>query len=385
MSIKCRLLSLALMFSSVLGMSVALAEDDGAEESTALSIGSKAPALDIEHWVSDGEGKFKHIKEFEKGKVYVVEFWATWCGPCVRSMPHLAELQEKYGEQGVTLISISDEDLDTVTRFLEKEVPNSKKTYGELTSVYCLTTDPDRSVSKDYMEAAGQNGIPTSFLVGKDGHIEWIGHPMYLDDPERGDVLKNVLNDSWDREAEAKQFRKQQEVELAMMRLSQLLGTGKVDEALGILNKLIDSTDDDAMVAQLKNIRFRVLMMQGGDAAMEAIEKMAEASADDAQQLNEIAWNAYQMLNQMPSSDEKLVAAALGVAEKAAKVAPEDGSVLDTLAHLVHFNGDLDRAIELQTKAVEFSADPQLKQITSRFLKQLQDEKEEADEEANEE
>ncbi|MFM7520921.1 MAG: hypothetical protein ACKO9B_10680, partial [Planctomycetota bacterium] len=47
-----------------------------------FGVGSKAPALDIEHWVQkagrDADGKFSPVTEFEKGKVYVVEFWATW-------------------------------------------------------------------------------------------------------------------------------------------------------------------------------------------------------------------------------------------------------------------------------------------------------------------
>ena len=148
-----------------------------------LGIGSEAPRLDIEHWVQDGNGFFKPVEEFQQGKVYVVEFWATWCAPCIASMPHLAELQQKYRGRGVQIISISDETLDEVQELLQKENDEEGKTFAEINSAYSLTTDPDRSVHEDYMEASNQQGIPTSFIVGKTGQIEWIGHPMELDEP----------------------------------------------------------------------------------------------------------------------------------------------------------------------------------------------------------
>lgn len=91
-----------------------------------LTIGSDAPPLDVEHWVQNGNGKFKPVTKVQAGKVYVVEFWATWCGPCVQSMPHLAALQTEYASKGVQLISISDEDLETVEKFLEREVRHQR-------------------------------------------------------------------------------------------------------------------------------------------------------------------------------------------------------------------------------------------------------------------
>jgi thiol-disulfide isomerase/thioredoxin len=137
-----------------------------------LTIGSPAPAIDIEHWVQDGEGKYKPVTEFKKDKVYVVEFWATWCGPCIMSMPHIAQLQADYADKDVQVISISDEDLDTVKEFLERD-NGEGETFADVTKGYCLTTDPDKSVYADYMEAAGQNGIPTAFIVGKTSAIRW--------------------------------------------------------------------------------------------------------------------------------------------------------------------------------------------------------------------
>jgi thiol-disulfide isomerase/thioredoxin len=148
-----------------------------------FGIGSKAPDLDIEHWIQDGNGFFKPVKKFDDGNVYVVEFWATWCGPCIQSMPHLAELQNKYRGSNVQIVSVSDESVDEVKDLLAKENEELGKTFSDITAAYSLTTDPDGSVQKDYMAAAKQDGIPTSFLVGKSGIIDWIGHPMDLDAP----------------------------------------------------------------------------------------------------------------------------------------------------------------------------------------------------------
>src|SRR5262245_45990939 len=66
-----------------------------------LKIGDKAPALAIDKWV-----KGTPVKAFEPGKTYVVEFWATWCGPCVATMPHISELQSKYKDK-VTFIGVN--------------------------------------------------------------------------------------------------------------------------------------------------------------------------------------------------------------------------------------------------------------------------------------
>ena len=87
-----------------------------------LEIGSSAPALDIQHWVQNGDGKFPRVTSFQKDKVYVVEFWATWCGPCVQSMPHLAALQAKYADKGLQIVSISNEPLEEVKAFLDNSI-----------------------------------------------------------------------------------------------------------------------------------------------------------------------------------------------------------------------------------------------------------------------
>src|SRR6266487_2199320 len=66
------------------------AQDDPKKPEAKLKIGDPAPAFKVSKWLQGTE-----VKSFEKGKVYVVEFWSTWCGPCIVMMPHMSELQQE--------------------------------------------------------------------------------------------------------------------------------------------------------------------------------------------------------------------------------------------------------------------------------------------------
>jgi len=387
------------------------------DEPAMLTIGSKAPNLDIEHWVSNGNGAFQKVTSIESGKVYVVEFWATWCGPCIGSMPHLAETQKKYADKGVQIISVSDEEIAIVNGFLEKEFEgpgeNAPKTYGELTSVYCLTCDPDGSVEKDYFRAAGQSGIPCCFIVGKTGLVEWIGHPMEMDTP-----LGEVVGGTWDRETFAVAFRKEQESAIMEMKLTALMQDGDTEGALALIAKArTDAAGDkdrlemlgdmefqikarpafeklqagnmkeglemlDALIAtatpaqkaQISMIRFSVMMQQRDfPAAAKALTEMANAENADPQMLNQITWTLFEMSQGDSGFDGALMEAATAASEKAAALAPDDGSILDTWAHLLHKQGKLDQAIEVQTKAMA-NPGPAAAEIKA-FLDQLIKEK----------
>ena len=341
-----------------------------------LSVGDKAPAIDIEHWVSDGNGRFGKVSEFEEGNVYVVEFWATWCGPCIASMPHIVEVQNKYAESGVQVISVSDEDLETVEEFLGKDVRGEDMTYAELTSAYCLTTDPDESVYEDYMLAAGQNGIPTAFIVGKSGEVEWIGHPMEMDEP-----LDMIVSDSWDREEWMKKQAAAEEAQAAIMNLIQKIGPmvneGEFEEALDVLDEEMAGTDNEELKGILKQVRFSILMESGGEELVGAFNEMVEENKEDAMMLNQISWAIVEKHMAGGEVSDDMINAATAAAELAVEQEPEDGAILDTLAHLLHMQGNLDRAIEVQEKAVEYAGD-EFGSDLSDYLDELKAEKEES-------
>src|SRR5688572_2739147 len=77
-----------------------------------LMVGDRTPGLEVAKWIQ-GEP----VKGFEKDKVYIVEFWASWCGPCKVSIPHLNALHEKFKDKGLVVIGMDireDEAMDGV-------------------------------------------------------------------------------------------------------------------------------------------------------------------------------------------------------------------------------------------------------------------------------
>jgi len=79
---------------------VAMLAAPATAQRTSLRVGSKAPGLDIEHWINSDE------LTIEKDQAYVIEFWATWCAPCLESIPHLSQLQDRYGDR-IAIVGIN--------------------------------------------------------------------------------------------------------------------------------------------------------------------------------------------------------------------------------------------------------------------------------------
>lgn len=352
---------------------LSLATHKHAAAADLLTIGSTAPPLDIEHWVQNGGGKYKPVTKFEDGKVYIVEFWATWCGPCVQSMPHIAQLQKDYAES-VQVVSVSDEELETVERFLQRPVRGAKEdadgnvpTYRELTKGYCLTTDPDGSSSADYMEAAAQGGIPTAFIVGKDAKIEWIGHPMSMDAP-----LKQIVNDTWDREAFAAQLKAEQEAQRLMQAVFAAMDSGDFDKAVKLVDAELEKTDNLQLAMLKLDVLFTAKRL---DAAAEHLQSIFKKLADHPSETNAVAWQVYQIAAQGGPSDAKLTSASVAAAKASLTKAKDQevrASLMDTIAHFMYLAGDAAGALALEKQALPMASDTD-RAFMENFVEELQE------------
>jgi len=100
-----------------------------------------------------------------RGKVVVVDFWATWCGPCIREMPHVRELHKKLKDKGFDVVGVNlDKDPDALAKFLqENDVPWEN-----------LTGEATQDLARKY----GIRGIPTMMLVDREGKVVAVSHQV---------------------------------------------------------------------------------------------------------------------------------------------------------------------------------------------------------------
>jgi len=127
-------------------------------ESSDLTCPASAKKANLDFTVSDMNGPKIALSSF-KGKVIVLDFWATWCPPCKAEIPGFVELQQAYGEKGLQIVGVSVDD-----------TPDKLKPFAaEFKMNYPVLVGLDRD---DLQDAYGPMwGIPTTFVISRDGRI----------------------------------------------------------------------------------------------------------------------------------------------------------------------------------------------------------------------
>jgi cytochrome c biogenesis protein CcmG/thiol:disulfide interchange protein DsbE len=125
---------------------------------TGGSCDPKAKPANLDFVLQDMHGKDVSLADY-KGKVVMLNFWATWCGPCKYEIPAFVELQEKYRDQGVAFLGFSvDDPIDKLKPFAEQYKMNYPVLVGE--------------GREDVQDAFGPIwGIPVTFMISRDGKI----------------------------------------------------------------------------------------------------------------------------------------------------------------------------------------------------------------------
>ena len=154
--------------------------DQETEASSVVVVGDCAPtfgATELLHGPSDASIRWEDLR----GRVVVLEFWATWCGPCVAAIPHLNDLVEELKGEPITFVSVTTESPSVVSRFLDSTPVNT-----------WVARDADGSLMQRY----GVGSIPRTVVVGPDRRIERITLPESLSAESLRDLARGRVP-SW--------------------------------------------------------------------------------------------------------------------------------------------------------------------------------------------
>lgn len=342
-----------------------------------LRVGGSAPELKIDKWV-----KGEPVTEFQDGKVYVVEFWATWCGPCVQSIPHLTKLQEKYADKGLTIVGITSaetgNDFDQIVSKVESFAAEKKMGY----TVAIENPKGERPTSVNYMQAANQRGIPAAFIVDGNQRIAYIGHPL---NPAFDTTLSQVIagefnmesalreaNDAAKAEAKIAEVRKKGDPILA--EVNTMMGEGNFSGALARVDDVVRLDSD--IYGQVAFTKFQFLMGHPDETVRDqagalkyAETLMNDLASGNATLQNQLAW----VLATMPEAPEGAAPLAVRLGENAVKLTTwSDADYVDTLAAAYNANSQHDMAVKTQMKAIETATNDQQKAEFQQRLEQYQ-------------
>lgn len=218
---------------TIISVILSTAKAQPLNEQNKLYVGDDAPPLKIEKWLKNGSS----IELFEKGKVYVIDLWATWCVPCLASMPHLSKLQEEYKTKGLEIIGITSEDpygntLQNIQNLLQKK--DSLIGYAMALVPVSKNKDSLQGIFvHPWMQAAGTMNMPTAFIVDRNGKLAYIGDPYAMEK-----TLEDVINGHYDLTQLRNDYLERLEAEKVLDSFNTALNNNDQQQAIITANKI---------------------------------------------------------------------------------------------------------------------------------------------------
>jgi len=301
-----------------------------------LKIGDAAPALSIETFV-----KGTPITALEKGKTYVIQFWAPWKKDSVDQLIGLSAIQKQYADKGVVVFGIASADVTGTTIDKVKQVVTEK---GDAIAIP-IAWDKGTETKDAFLRAAGRPQLPCAVIVDKEGKI------AVLEDANLGlQFLEIVAEGKHDLALLTAWHPKAARAKTSVTSLATAQQGKKWAEVLSYSGELLEVDP----IGYGGSAQSRMMAQWKTGAPEKAIE-WAKVWIDgpgkmSTEGLNAVAWVLVDPADPFPKPDLDL---ALKAAERSAELSKnEDGAVLDTLARVHFLKGDVAKAVELQKLAV---------------------------------
>jgi thiol-disulfide isomerase/thioredoxin len=309
--------------------------------SAAPQIGDKAPAVKIAKWMTNKPPAVPGDKDAGK-HVYLVEFWATWCGPCKRSIPHLAELHAKHLKEGLIVIGVTNEEPSEVEKFFKKNAGNKT-----LQMPYFVGCDNDMATSNAWTKDL--EGIPHAFLVDKTGTVLWQGNPL-ADTSGMDDAIRRTLAGQYDVKTAKDSAEAAKKYGELMQQLQQSYASGDKEGQFKLLDRMNMARPNDV---QPYLIRRHLLVENNMRDKIPAWDiRMESAVQDSATGLMEVV--GFQLSQEPENRNAELLHRC---AVRACALSKEsDGDALSMLARVQCELGMIDAAIATEKKALALAS-----------------------------
>ncbi len=190
-----------------------------------LAIGDVAPALTATEWIGAPVDSLR-------GRVHIIEFWATWCQPCQKSIPDLKRLARRHGDR-IRVVGVAAAEAGDAAGVRE---------FARRAGIdYTIAYADDEALFRRWMHAARVSGLPWVFVVDAEGRVAWWGQPF---ETEFEPTLRAVIAGRFDMAAMRRKLADRQARDREgwdiLQKVQRAASAGKVDEALPLLDRLIE-------------------------------------------------------------------------------------------------------------------------------------------------